>query len=156
MSSRSNYSLHAPYVSGGSNMSGPSQSASRIGVHKEQEVDALTDLLVQGMESRGEQDSADVYGICVKCGEKVCFARQTRIEHQESIAFLGRRRKQRLHSNGSNLPHKMFHLPPLRHKSPRKTFLFPRRQPLLRRRLFGTNNELFLARKHHLLTLFSY
>lgn len=70
MSSRSNYSLYAPYVSGGSNMSGPSQSASRIGLPKEQEVDALTNLLVQNMEG-AETDSGDCFGICVKCGEKV-------------------------------------------------------------------------------------
>ncbi|KAK4878470.1 hypothetical protein RN001_010976 [Aquatica leii] len=68
MSSRSNYSLYAPYVSGGSNISGPSQSASRVGVPKEQEVDTLTDLLVQGMEDNVE---VDYYGMCVKCGEKV-------------------------------------------------------------------------------------
>lgn len=68
MSSRSNYSLYAPYVSGGSHMSGPSQSASRIGGAKEQEVDALTDLLVQGMENEPE---GDCYGICVKCREKI-------------------------------------------------------------------------------------
>ncbi|XP_018333703.1 thyroid receptor-interacting protein 6 [Agrilus planipennis] len=68
MSSRSNYSLYAPYVSAGSNVSGPSQSASRIGVPKEQEVDVLTDLLVQGMQDNVE---VDFYGICVKCGEKV-------------------------------------------------------------------------------------
>lgn len=69
MSSRSNYSLYAPYVSGASShMSGPSQSASRMGVHKEQEVDALTDMLIQGM---GGETEGDVYGVCVKCGEKV-------------------------------------------------------------------------------------
>lgn len=49
-------------------MSGPSQSASRMGGAKEQEVDALTDLLVQGMENEPE---GDCYGICVKCHEKV-------------------------------------------------------------------------------------
>lgn len=49
-------------------MSGPSQSASRIGGAKEQEVDALTDLLVQGMENEPE---GDCYGICVKCREKI-------------------------------------------------------------------------------------
>lgn len=66
MSSRSNYSLYGPY--GGSTTSGPSQSASRIGVPKEQEVDALTDMLIQGMGGEGE---GYVYGICVKCGLKV-------------------------------------------------------------------------------------
>lgn len=68
MSSRSNYSLYTPYVGAGSTISGPSQSASRIGVPKEQEVDALTDLLVQGMDNDQE---GECYGICVKCGEKV-------------------------------------------------------------------------------------
>lgn len=66
MSSRSNFSLYGPY--GGSITSGPSQSASRIGVPKEQEVDALTDMLIQGMGGEGE---GYVYGVCVKCGEKV-------------------------------------------------------------------------------------
>ncbi|XP_049824767.1 thyroid receptor-interacting protein 6 isoform X2 [Aethina tumida] len=71
MSSRSNYSLYAPYVSGtSSSMTGPSQSVSRIGHNKEQEVDSLTDLLVQGM-GTSEQDQEDVYGVCVKCGEKI-------------------------------------------------------------------------------------
>ncbi|EFA05566.2 lipoma-preferred partner homolog isoform X1 [Tribolium castaneum] len=69
MSSRSNYSLYAPYVSGNSStMTGPSQSASRMEVNKLQEVDSLTDLLVQGMDNEQDQD---VYGVCVKCGEKI-------------------------------------------------------------------------------------
>lgn len=75
MSSRSNYSLYAPYVSGNSStMTGPSQSVSRIGHNKEQEVDSLSDILVQGMSGRAEDqedDQEDVYGICVKCGEKI-------------------------------------------------------------------------------------
>lgn len=73
MSSRSNYSLYAPYVSGASStMTGPSQSVSRIGHNKEQEVDSLTDLLVQGMGGVGaDTDQEDVYGVCVKCGEKI-------------------------------------------------------------------------------------
>lgn len=51
-------------------MTGPSRSASRMG--KEQEVDSLTDLLVQGMSGGvSDVDQEDVYGICVKCGEKV-------------------------------------------------------------------------------------
>lgn len=58
MSSRSNYSLYAPYVSGNSStMTGPSQSVSRMGVNKEQEVDSLTDLLVQGMGGDSDQVS---------------------------------------------------------------------------------------------------
>lgn len=54
-------------------MTGPSRSASRMG--KEQEVDSLTDLLVQGMSGGvvSDVDQEDVYGICVKCGEKVSF-----------------------------------------------------------------------------------
>lgn len=58
MSSRSNYSLYAPYVSG---------HQGSIRSTKEEEVDVLTDLLVQGMDNAEE----DVFGICVKCGEKV-------------------------------------------------------------------------------------
>ncbi|XP_060533548.1 thyroid receptor-interacting protein 6 isoform X2 [Cylas formicarius] len=72
MSSRSNYSLYGPYVSGASStMTGPSQSVSRIGHNKEQEVDSLTDMLVQGMGGARELDPEDVYGICIKCGEKI-------------------------------------------------------------------------------------
>lgn len=58
MSSRSNYSLYAPYVSGAQNkISSGSNSTSTLG--KEAEVDALTDLLVQSM--HGSSDS-DIYG----------------------------------------------------------------------------------------------
>lgn len=67
MSSRSNYSLYAPYVSGAQNkISSGSNSTSTLG--KEAEVDALTDLLVQSM--HGSSDS-DIYGICTACGQKV-------------------------------------------------------------------------------------
>lgn len=53
-----------------STVTGPSRSASRMG--KEQEVDSLTDLLVQGMSGGvSDVDQEDVYGICIKCGEKV-------------------------------------------------------------------------------------
>lgn len=53
-------------------MTGPSRSASRMG--KEQEVDSLTDLLVQGMSGGvSDVDQEDIYGICIKCGEKVSF-----------------------------------------------------------------------------------
>ncbi|KAK9874416.1 hypothetical protein WA026_002763 [Henosepilachna vigintioctopunctata] len=73
MSSRSNYSLYAPYVSGSNSvMTGPSQSASRIGMNKDQEVDSLTDLLVQGMDNG--VDPEDVYGTCVKCADKIIGA----------------------------------------------------------------------------------
>ncbi|KAJ8967046.1 hypothetical protein NQ314_003163 [Rhamnusium bicolor] len=73
MSSRSNYSLYAPYVSGTSSaMTGPSQSVSQMGQNKEQEVDSLTDLLVQGMGGvGGDTDQEDIYGVCIKCGEKI-------------------------------------------------------------------------------------
>ncbi|XP_017777615.1 PREDICTED: thyroid receptor-interacting protein 6 isoform X2 [Nicrophorus vespilloides] len=72
MSSRSNYSLYAPYGSGVSTMSGPSQSASRVGQVKEQEVDALTDLLVQGMDN--DTEAGDVFGVCAKCNQRVVGA----------------------------------------------------------------------------------
>lgn len=67
MSSRSNFSLYAPYVSGSQNKtsSGNTQPPSR---GKEAEVDALTDLLVQSMD--GSADS-DIYGVCTACGERV-------------------------------------------------------------------------------------
>lgn len=44
---------------------------SRIGHNKEQEVDSLTDMLVQGMRPPTSIDQEDVYGVCVKCGDKV-------------------------------------------------------------------------------------
>lgn len=64
MSSRSNYSLYAPYVDG--LCSSTSSSMQRLPIiNQESEVDALTDLLVQSMhQSNPEQDS---YGTCVKC-----------------------------------------------------------------------------------------
>ncbi|KAL1502772.1 hypothetical protein ABEB36_007870 [Hypothenemus hampei] len=75
MSSRSNYSLYAPYSGASSTITGPSQSVSRIGHNKEQEVDSLTDMLVQGMGNNAPSSveifQEDVYGVCVKCGEKI-------------------------------------------------------------------------------------
>lgn len=62
MSSRSNYSLYAPYVSGSQNKSS-SGSTQPPGGGKEAEVDALTDLLVQSMD--GSADS-DIYGMLGK------------------------------------------------------------------------------------------
>ncbi|XP_063218940.1 lipoma-preferred partner homolog [Bacillus rossius redtenbacheri] len=67
MSSRSNYSLYAPYVSG-SQSKESSTATPTPPVGKEAEVDALTDLLVQSMD--GSSDS-DIYGICTSCGERV-------------------------------------------------------------------------------------
>lgn len=66
MSSRSNYSLYAPY---GDGMCSNSSSMQRLPIiTQESEVDALTDLLVQSMhQSHPETDN---YGTCVKC-EKV-------------------------------------------------------------------------------------
>jgi hypothetical protein len=58
MSSRSNYSLYAPYVSGSQNKSSSGNAQPSSG-GKEAEVDALTDLLVQSMD--GSADS-DIYG----------------------------------------------------------------------------------------------
>ncbi|XP_030747503.1 thyroid receptor-interacting protein 6-like [Sitophilus oryzae] len=71
MSSRSNYSIYAPYSGPSSTHTGPSQSVSRIGHNKEQEVDSLTDMLVQGMVGANPEIEEDVYGICVRCGEKI-------------------------------------------------------------------------------------
>lgn len=51
MSSRSNYSLYTPYVKGGTNNAGGPQEA---------EVDALTDLLVQSMDS--SVPDSDIFG----------------------------------------------------------------------------------------------
>jgi hypothetical protein len=59
MSSRSNYSLYAPYVSGSQNKSSSGSIQPPSG-GKEAEVDALTDLLVQSMD--GSADS-DIYGM---------------------------------------------------------------------------------------------
>ncbi|XP_044764264.1 thyroid receptor-interacting protein 6 isoform X1 [Coccinella septempunctata] len=74
LSSRSNYSLYAPYVSGNNSvMTGPSQSASRMGLNKDQEVDSLTDLLVQGLDN-DDSDILDTYGHCTKCKEKIVGA----------------------------------------------------------------------------------
>lgn len=93
MSSRSNYSLYASYSGASSAMTGkllcilfdiwyiyiialgPSQSVSRIGHNKEQEVDNLTDMLVQGMGTGPDLDHEEyLFGICVKCGDKVNVA----------------------------------------------------------------------------------
>lgn len=80
MSSRSNYSLYTPYVSG---------PQANMPCQKEAEVDALTDLLVRSMDNSGDIDSYgqfvwnienvrlkennvfDLIGICVQCGERV-------------------------------------------------------------------------------------
>lgn len=73
MSSRSNYSLYAPYVSGGSSvMTEPSRSASGVNLNKDSMVENLTDLLVQGMDN--SIDPEDVYGTCIKCKEKIVGA----------------------------------------------------------------------------------
>lgn len=66
MSSRSNYSLYAPYVDG---MCSNSSSMQRLPITQESEVDALTDLLVQSMHQANPEP--DNYGICVKCGGAV-------------------------------------------------------------------------------------
>ncbi|KAK7867242.1 hypothetical protein R5R35_000234 [Gryllus longicercus] len=67
MSSQSNYSLYAPYVSGTHNKSG-AETMPSSGMGKEAEVDALTDLLVQSMDGSGD---SEIYGTCVACGQKV-------------------------------------------------------------------------------------
>ncbi|CAG9815092.1 unnamed protein product [Phaedon cochleariae] len=59
----------------GGTMAAGSQSVGRLGDDKEREVDSLTDMLVRGMDGgaggAGEGDQEDVYGVCVKCGEKI-------------------------------------------------------------------------------------
>lgn len=60
MSSRSNYSLYAPYVDGMSN----SSSMNRLPM-QETEVDALTNLLVQSINQANPE--ADNYGTCCQC-----------------------------------------------------------------------------------------
>lgn len=77
MSQRSGYSAYAAY-GGRAPSGGPSRSASQMGPisanAKEREVDSLTDLLVGAMNDGhddGETGEEDVYGACVKCGEKV-------------------------------------------------------------------------------------
>ncbi|XP_049845638.1 lipoma-preferred partner homolog [Schistocerca gregaria] len=67
MSSRSNYSLYAPYMSGSQNKSDEANTAPSLG--KEAEVDALTNLLVQSMHDSSDPD--DIYGVCTACGQKV-------------------------------------------------------------------------------------
>ncbi|CAB3359398.1 Hypothetical predicted protein [Cloeon dipterum] len=62
LSSNSNYSLYAPYVS-----KNRAQPLSESG--KEAEVDALTDLLLQSMDSANPD--SDFYGMCSQCGERV-------------------------------------------------------------------------------------
>lgn len=82
MSGRSNYSLYTPYVnSRGINSPNDSMITSASNQHhrnhvpKENEVDTLTDLLVQRLDN--VQDSsfdeflADTFGTCVQCGERV-------------------------------------------------------------------------------------
>uniref|UniRef100_A0A1B6DVF7 LIM zinc-binding domain-containing protein n=2 Tax=Hemiptera TaxID=7524 RepID=A0A1B6DVF7_9HEMI len=64
MSSRSNYSLYTPYVKGSGNM-GPQSPRGP----QEAEVDALTDLLVQSMDSSAPD--SDIFGDCCKCGQRV-------------------------------------------------------------------------------------
>lgn len=68
MSSRSNYSLYAPYGDG--NCSNSSSMQRLPIINQESEVDALTDLLVQSMHHQANPE-ADTYGTCVKCGEIV-------------------------------------------------------------------------------------
>jgi lipoma-prefererred partner len=68
MSSRSNYSLYAPYVEGMSN----SSSMNRLPM-QETEVDALTNLLVQSINQQANPET-DNYGTCVKCNQIVTEA----------------------------------------------------------------------------------
>lgn len=70
MSSRSNYSLYAPYVDG---LCSNSSSMNRLPIiTQETEVDALTDLLVQSMHQANPDP--DNYGTCCKCNAIVTEA----------------------------------------------------------------------------------
>ncbi|XP_039437546.1 thyroid receptor-interacting protein 6-like [Culex pipiens pallens] len=88
MSGRSNYSLYTPYVnSRGINSPNDTmlnnqqqhqqQQQHRHHVPKENEVDKLTDLLVQSMDNVGQDPDSfdefltDTFGTCVQCGERV-------------------------------------------------------------------------------------
>lgn len=72
MSSRSNYSLYTSYVNGSQvgidKMAGGGGVGLGGGMQKVNEVDALTDMLVQSMEN---QQEVEHFGICCKCGEKI-------------------------------------------------------------------------------------
>lgn len=70
MSSRSNYSLYAPYVGGGDGCSTSSSMNKLPLISQESEVDALTNLLVQSMHQQQSPDT-DSYGICVKCNAPI-------------------------------------------------------------------------------------
>lgn len=67
MSSRSNYSLYAPYADG---ISSNSSSMQRLPISQESEVEALTDLLVQSLHQANNPDPEN-YGICHKCSGPV-------------------------------------------------------------------------------------
>lgn len=73
MSSRSNYSLYTSYVNGSQmgidKMAAAAGGAGQAGLQKE--VDALTDLLVQQMESMNGGQEMDTFGICCKCDERI-------------------------------------------------------------------------------------
>ena len=68
MSSRSNYSLYAPYAD---TLCSNSSSMQRLPIiNQESEVDALTDLLVHSMHQANPDPELN-YGICVKCNGAV-------------------------------------------------------------------------------------
>lgn len=95
MSSRSNYSLYTPYVSGPQSVGGSGTvsggggggsatgTLTRMPNHKEAEVDVLTDLLVQSMD--GSADS-DTYGIITRlffCINSIIFLKKSPMLLQE-------------------------------------------------------------------------
>lgn len=75
MSSRSNYSLYNPYVSGPQgaggvgtiSSGGPHGSNGKKPSHKETEVDILTDLLVQSMDGNQDSDSYGRFSLAYLC-----------------------------------------------------------------------------------------
>ncbi|XP_047486298.1 lipoma-preferred partner homolog [Penaeus chinensis] len=72
MSNKSGYSLYGPYTSPRARGLAPPPSNQPLvnpdKVGKEAEVDALTNLLVQSMDSTNDPE---FFGICTRCGEKV-------------------------------------------------------------------------------------
>ncbi|KAK7069807.1 E3 ubiquitin-protein ligase NRDP1 [Halocaridina rubra] len=77
MSNKSGYSLYGPYTSPRARGLAPAPSAQPVlnpdKVGKEAEVDVLTNLLVQSMDSTNDPEFFGAYDMCIctRCGEKV-------------------------------------------------------------------------------------
>ncbi|CAH1981587.1 unnamed protein product [Acanthoscelides obtectus] len=75
LSSRSNLSLYASTGGGGAQpqVRTGSRAGGTLPGGKEREVECLTEMLVRGMrgDAGADDNEEDVYGTCVKCGEKI-------------------------------------------------------------------------------------